>query len=193
MKHTFLMAASIDGEEMADKIPASCQSFFNQDTAAMSSQELTFLLEGLGCQDVGFGHGTVQSILTGNLLYNAEGNPSNFSIFNFYEKLKDGSENSNTLLLHVMAKDSRTRSKEEINDSLKQVVAAPSSYVEMKDQTMIFICVSSIFSGKESLLTDYLKGFYNAIVSYASELKHKCKEDKLLPAKMLLGADQEVQ
>ena len=63
----------------------------------------------------------------------------------------------------------------------------------MKDQTMIFLCVASIFFGKESLLVDYLKGFYTAMVRYASELKYKCREDNLLPAKILLAADQELQ
>ena len=38
-----------------------------------------------------------------------------------------------------------------------------------------------------------MKGFYNAIVNYASKLKHRCKQDKLPPAKMLLAADQEIQ
>ena len=58
---------------------------------------------------------------------------------------------------------------------------------------VIFLCVATIFFGKDSLLVDYLKGFYNAIVNHASELKYKCREDKLLPAKMLLAADQELQ
>ena len=88
--------------------------FFNQDSAALSEQQLSFLLQEEGYQDVAFAHGTVQAILAGNLLYNCPGRPSNFSIFNFYEKLKDGSENANTVLVHIMSKDGKTRSKEEI-------------------------------------------------------------------------------
>ena len=114
VKHQFLMAASEDGEMIAQDLPESCKSFFNQDSAALLDQELSFQLENLGAQDISFGHGTVQAILAGNLLYNSPTNPSNLSIFCIFEKIHDGSEKPNRLLLHVMEKDRRTRSKDEI-------------------------------------------------------------------------------
>ena len=144
VRHQFLMAASTDGEDKASELPKSCKNFFDQDSAALSDQELSFQLENLGAQDISFGHGTIQAILAGNLLYNAPLNPSNLSLFCFYEKIQDGSDQTNRLLLHVMAKDGRTRSKDEIQKSLKQVVVTPTNYTEMKDQLSIFVFVTGI-------------------------------------------------
>ena len=101
--HTFPIAASETGEEKAEEIPDSCRSFYNQDSVALSEQQFPFLLRALGLPDVSFAHGTMQSILAGNLLHNAPGSPSNLSIFSFYERLKDGPETENRLLLHGMA------------------------------------------------------------------------------------------
>ena len=61
------MASSTDGESMADDLVDSCKEFFNQDSAALSDQELSLQLEGLGAYDVSFGRGTVQSILIGGI------------------------------------------------------------------------------------------------------------------------------
>ena len=90
--HQYLMVSSVDGEQKAADLVDSCKSFFNQDSAALSDQELAFQLENLGCQDVSFSHGTVQSLLSGHLLYNTRMCPSNLSIFCFFEKLEDGEE-----------------------------------------------------------------------------------------------------
>ena len=95
VRHQFLMAASVDGEEKASELPKSCKDFFDQDSAALSDQELSFQLENLGAQDISFGHGTIQAILAGNLLYNAPLHPSNLSLFCFYEKIQDGSDKTN--------------------------------------------------------------------------------------------------
>ena len=63
------MTASTDGKEMAQDIPDSCKAFFGQDSTPLSDQELTKRLEAMElCQDVNYGHGTVQAILAGILL-----------------------------------------------------------------------------------------------------------------------------
>ena len=154
---------------------------------------MSFQLENLGAQDISFGHGTVQAILAGNLLYNAPMNPSNLSIFCFFEKIQDGSEKANRLLLHVMAKDGRTRSKDEIQKSLKQVVVAPTNYTEMKDQLSIFVFVMGILFGTKSFLPLSLRALHATMLKYSSELKHKINSDKLLPTKILFAVDQELQ
>ena len=107
----------------------------------------------MGCQDISFGHGTIQSFLAGILQYNAPGCPSNLSIFGFFEKLRDGSKNKNKLLLWVMQKDGKQDQKRIcIQKPLKQVVVAPSSYNDTKDQLSINIRLLSILFGKNSLL-----------------------------------------
>ena len=106
----------------------------------------------MGCQDVSFGQGTIQLLLAGLLQYNAPGRPSYLSIFCFFEKLRDRSENEEMVLLWVVQKDGKTRSQEDIQKSLKQVVVAPSKYNDTKDQMRIFICVLFVLFGKKSLL-----------------------------------------
>ena len=187
------MAASVDGEEKASDLPKSCKDFFDQDSAALSDQELSFQLENLGAQDISFGHGTVQAILAGNLLYNAPLYPSNLSLFCFYEKIQDGSDKTNRLLLHVMAKDGRPRSKDEIQKSLKQVVVTPTNYTEMKDQLSIFVLVTGILFGAKSFLPLSLRDLHATMLKYSSELKHKMHSDNLLPTKILFAVDQELQ
>ena len=81
VRHQFLMAASTDGEEPAEELPKSCKDFYNQESAPLSSQELVEQLGVMGCQDVGFGQGTIQSLLAGLLQYNAPESPSNLSVF----------------------------------------------------------------------------------------------------------------
>ena len=186
VQHTFLMDASENGEEKAAEIPDSCKSFYNQHSVALSEQRLSFLLRALGLPDVSFVHGTIQSILAGNLLHSAPGSPSNFSVFSFYERLKDGSETENRLLLHVMARDGKKRSSDEIQKSKKQVVVAPTNFTEMKEQLVIFINVSKILFGNESVLPTSLREFYVALVSNTSKLKYKCNDDKFLPTKMFI-------
>ena len=70
---------------------------------------------------------------------------------------------------------------------------APSNYTQMKDQLMIFREVTKIFFGSESKLPESLKEVCKVIVSNASCLKYKCKDDKLLPAKIFFGIDEEIQ
>ena len=147
MLHQYLMASSVDDEQKAADLVDSCRSFFNQDSAALPDQELAFQLENLSAQDVSFSHGTVQFLLLAHLLYNAPMCLSNLSIFCFFEKLEDGEEKSNRILLWVMGKEGRTTSKDKIQNSLKQVVATPRDYSEMKNQTLIFMFVTQIFFG----------------------------------------------
>ena len=75
------MAVSTDGKEMVQNIPDSCKAFFDQDFTPLSDKELARRLEAMELrQNVNYGHGTVQAILAGILLYNAPGQPSNLSI-----------------------------------------------------------------------------------------------------------------
>ena len=92
-----------------------------------------------------------------------------------------------------MAKDGKTRSQEAISKSLKQVVVAPATLSEMKEQLAIFVGISNIFMGRDSLLSQGLKDFYRYINKKASVLRYKIRTDKLLPAKILFATDEEVQ
>ena len=48
VRKQFLMAVLEDGEEPVEELPNSCKAFFNQESAPLSSQEVTEQLEVMG-------------------------------------------------------------------------------------------------------------------------------------------------
>ena len=110
-----LNASSTDRDGAAKEITAACCYFSNQETAGLADQELLVLFRKLGFPDVGFAHGVGQEIFSGRFLYHEPGCPNNFSIFCFYEKLRDALDNKRRLLIHLKSKDGKDKSNEEIN------------------------------------------------------------------------------
>ena len=96
-----LNASSTDGNKAAKDITSVCRSFFNQEKAGLADQKLSVLFRELGFQDVGFAHGFVQVFVSGHFLYHEPGCTNNFSIFCFYEKLRDALDNKRRLLMHL--------------------------------------------------------------------------------------------
>ena len=117
-------------------------------------------------------------------MYNAPMCPSNLSIFYFSEKLEDGEDKSNRVLLWVMGREGRIRSKNEINESLRQVVVNPRDYGEMKKQLVIFIFVTQILFGVNSVLPLSLKTLHNAMLKYSSELKQNSRQTRFFQQKL---------
>ena len=109
----------------------------------------------MGFPDVGFSHGVVQAFLSGHFLYHEPGCPNNFSIFCFHEKLRDALE----FLMHLKSKDGKAKSNEEINESLRRVVVAPTNFTKMKKQIKIFGGLNQIFLGKEAKTTEGIWDF----------------------------------
>ena len=99
--NVFLNASSTDGDRAAKEITSACRYFFNQDTAGLADQQLLVLFRELGFLDVGFAHGVVQVFLSGHFLYHEPVCPNNFSMFCFYEKLRDALDNKRCLLMHL--------------------------------------------------------------------------------------------
>ena len=120
-----LYASSTDRDSAAKEITDTCRYFFNQDTAGLADQQLLVLFRELCFPDFFFAHEVVQASLSGNILYHKPGYPNNFSIFFFYEKLGDNLDNKKRLLMHMKSKDGKSKSNEEINESLLQVVVFP--------------------------------------------------------------------
>ena len=104
-----LISSSKDGDRAATKVSPSCLSFFKQETVGLSDQQLMVLFIEMGIPDVGFAHGVVQAFLSGKFLYFEPGCPNNFSIFCFYEKLQDRFDNERRLLMHLKAKDRKSK------------------------------------------------------------------------------------
>ena len=160
--------------------------FFNQDTAGLANQQLLALFRELGFPDVGFAHGVVQAFLRGHSLYHEPGCPNNFSIFCFYEKLRDAFDNKRRLLINLKSKYGKSKINEEINESLRQVVVAPSNFTKIKEQIKKIGGINQMFLGKEAKTTEGTWDFYKLIKKNESALKHKCNDDNLLKKKFIL-------
>ena len=143
-----LNASSTDGDRAANDITDACRSFFNQGTRGLNDQQLSVLFRELGFPDVGFAHGVVQAFLSWHFLYHEPGCPKNFSIFYLYDKLCDFLDNKRRLLMHLKSKDRKAKINEEINESLRQVVVAPSNFTKIEEQIKIFGGLNQIVLGK---------------------------------------------
>ena len=174
-----LHASSIDGGRAAKEITSVCRSFFNQETAGLDDQQFLVLFRYLGFQDVGSAHGFVQAFLSRYFLYHEPGCPNNFSIFCFYEKLRDALDNKRRLLMHLKSKYGKAKGYEEINDSLRQVVVVPSNFTKIKERIKIFGGLNQMFFGKEAKTTEAIWDFYKLIKKNESALKHKCNDDDM--------------
>ena len=192
VKEFILNAASTDGEFAAKEVPESCSAVFNQDSASMSEREILVRLRQAGCPNVGFAHGTTQALLTGQFLYFEPGFPSNFSMFSFYKKLVDAHDCKKRMLLHIHSKDGKSKSNDEINESLKQVVVVPASITQLVDQVEIFSKVIHIFFGNDKSYRAFVK-LGKRIVREESELLHAAATDSKLPAKIAYAADKRNQ
>ena len=126
-------------------------------------------------------------------MYHEPGCPNNFSIFCFYEKLRDALDNKRRLLMHLKSKDGKAKSNEEINESLLQVVVAPSNFTKMKEQIKIFGGLNQIFLGKEAKNTKGIWDFYKLIKKNESALKQKYNNDNLLRKKVCISMCSKLQ
>ena len=148
-----LMASSTDGYRAATKVSPSCLSFFKQETAGLANQQVLVVFREMGFPYVGFAHVVVQAFLCGKLLYFEPGYPNNLSIFCFYEKLQDRFDNERCLLMHLKAKDGKSKTNEEITKYLRQVVGAFSGFTKMKEHIKIFAGLNQIFLGQQAMST----------------------------------------
>ena len=192
-RNMILNAASECGDRIAEAVPDSCQAFFDQETLGLAEQQLHIQFREFGLSDVGFASGVVQAFLSGRLLYFEPGIPNNFSCFTFKEKLSCKYDGERSLILHLREKDGKVRTNEEINESLQQVVTAPTNYTQMVEQMQIFTVLNKIFVGANGKSTRGLGDLVKRMKRNASTLKHMISSDPTYPAQICLSVDKRVQ
>ena len=159
----------------------SCKKFYKCETAGLAEQELYEQFKALKMPEVDFAHGTVQAILSGYILYNVGGSPSNLSAFCFCEQNPVQSEGpSDGLILHLVATQGRGRTIEEINSSTKQKTEAPTTFEDLTSRVKFLAGACSILFGKGSTLVIQLTKFRQDLKDNKVALKARIVEDKLL-------------
>ena len=189
-----LMAASIDGDQAANELPATCLSFFNKETEGLADQELRFQFEALGFQDVHFAHSFISNARIGNLQYAHEGLPSNFSIFSFFESLlHETSRGGQQLLLHLMESHCQGLSEAAIKKMTKQVIKIPTDYNGMEAHLEFFGAALEIFFGPNAEPTKGVKSFSNALRAKRAIIKSMMASRASLAAEILYALDLRFQ
>ena len=85
------------------------------------------------------------------------------------------------------------RSTEEITESLKQVVKAPQTISQLKDQLEMFIALNKIFFGEKGKSAKALTRFLKSIKSNESELLHISRDNFKMPVMMACAMDRNFQ
>jgi hypothetical protein len=187
-------AAATDPHDEDSDIAQSCIRVINSDNAGLAQFELTHQFKALKIEDVGFAAGTVQALYLGEFLYANSSTPSNFTVFAFFEQEPNArSQKEDYLVCHLIQEQGQKKSLDKIKASLKQTVHVPKDFDGMGNQLNLFAAASSIFFGKESILTASLDQLILLIGQNKKDLRDQIAIDEFFAAKFLLAVDRRVQ
>jgi hypothetical protein len=171
------------------EIAPSCLRLLNAENAGLAQCKLIHQFKSLKIEDVGFAAGMVQALYLGEFLYADSSSPSNFTVFAFFEQEPNAkSMKEDYLICHLIQEVGQKKSLDEIKASLKQTV-----HVRMGNQLQIFAAASSIFFGKESMLTTSLDQLVLLVGRNKKNLRDQIAIDKFFAAKFMLAVDRRVQ
>lgn len=187
-------AAASDRNHEDSEIAPSCMRFINAENAGLAQCELIHQFKTLKFEDVGFAAGTVQALYLGEFLYADSSSPSNFTVFAFFEQEPNAkSMKEDYLICHLIQEQGQKKSIDEIKASLKQTVHVPKDFNSMGNQLQIFAAASSIFFGKESMLTESLDQLVLLVGRNKKNLRDQIAIDEFFAAKFMLAVDRRVQ
>jgi hypothetical protein len=120
-----LNSASINSNSPTKEFPESYLRIINSTTARMADRELRLL-------DAGFTHGLATSLYMGDIMQNTRTTPSNLSPFTIFELDPLSSmQTAQFLHLHLLSKNTKGKSLDEIKASQIQEIKAPGTFKEL--------------------------------------------------------------
>ena len=127
--------------------------------------ELHHQFDAKGFHNMGFTEGTVLAIWSGLLKRSNPSAPSNCTPFAFRELQPANMNQKSRSLICTMInqKGSLAQNAEKIKTKAKQDMAAPEDYIEMIFQLQVFVALSKILFGEESIAASKLKKFIRLI------------------------------
>jgi hypothetical protein len=142
------MAASDDGETMADEIAISASLFFNCSTIGAAEQELQTQLETMGLGWAGFASGLTTSMYMAHIFWANLIEPKNFSAFFCYRRqANDQDHTGRFIVLHLQERLGKAKSLDEIKASMKQTLTVPKDFHQMLDGLRIFTGLNAVLDG----------------------------------------------
>ena len=188
------MASATDSDTTPLDITPSCATFLDCKTMGLADVELQEQFAHLKLRGVGFAQGTAQALYSGSFLYYQECTPSNFTGFGFYQQNPHkGDLRERAILLHIMSKEGRGKSWDEVRSSMKQAVRTPMSVQELLTQLSYLRGASCIFFGTGSLISDRISSLESAIENHKLSFELQTSNDNSFPTKFLYAIDTKVQ
>jgi hypothetical protein len=189
-----LNAASTDSNSPAKEIPASYLCIINSDTALMADKELQSQMSELGHADAGFAHGLASSLFVGNILWNNCTTLSNLSPFTIFElDPLLTTQMARCLHLHLLSKNTKGKSLDEIKASQIQEVKVPTTFEELHQTLLFYSGITSILFGPCSVLVAGVKSFATAIQTKKIIFKGRIITDSNLPTKISYAMEIRIQ
>jgi hypothetical protein len=130
----------------------TCKRFINATSKGIAEQKLCIQFRQMGLGEMAYATGLILNLYNGRFLYAIRNNPSNFSCFSVHKgsNVDEEEQHSRQLLLHLIEKEGKGRSVEELKALNKQILKAPSSYCDMVLQFNYFRGLCQMFFGQFS-------------------------------------------
>lgn len=192
IKQLILFASAEEADAVPDEILDSCKRVFNADTITNAEQELTLQFSNMGMQDANFAPSFVTSLYSGKFMWSKNFTPSNFSPFMIFEAepLLAPDQSQRHLILHL--EDTTGKNSEDITQSGKLTVKAPTKFHEMFHQLKFFRGACVIIFGASSIAASSL----HALIQLVDNSKHIFKSHEIdieFMSKFLLAVDKRFQ
>ena len=187
-----IASATPDNYDIGE-ICESASRIFNMDTVGRAEQEYRHQFDALGIKNVNFSLGLITALHAGVFQWTGT-SPNNFSFFtHFVMQTIDLEDRSRHMFLHLVTKEGKGKTMDEITADMKQVVVVPASFDELLKQLSIFHAACKIWFGTGSFLDVAFTDLLDEVKENEDEFDIEIKCDKKFTAKFLFTIDKKVQ
>lgn len=184
--------ASAPDAEAAPNVPEdTCERFINATSQGIAEQELCIQFRQMGLGEMAYATGLILNLYNGRFLYAIRNNPSNFSCFSVHEgnNVDEEEQQSRQLLLHLIEKEGKGRSVEELKALNKQILKAPSSYRDMVLQFNYFRGLCQMFFGQYSWACQAMISLIETLEKNKNSFQARARSDPVFCSKFMYAVD----
>jgi hypothetical protein len=186
--------ASAPDAEAAPNVPEdTCERFINATSQGIAEQELCIQFRQMGLGEMAYATGLILNLYNGRFLYAIRNSPSNFSCFSVHEgsNIDEEEQQSRQLLLHLIEKEGKGRSVEELKALNKQILKAPSSYHDMVLQFNYPFC--QMFFGQFSWACQAMISLIETLEKNKNSFQARARSDPLFCSKFMYAVNLRYQ
>jgi hypothetical protein len=191
----FLLFASVENANIVPTdINEGCKCFINAESEGLADQELNIQFQTRNLPDVAFSMGFTQALYGGRFRWADQSTPSEFSPFLMYEvePIQAAEQQNRHFVLHIILTQGKGRTLDEIKSSSKQIVKAPTTYLEMLSQLKFFAGACDLFFGEHSTATTSI----NTLIIFVKKYKQTFRANEIqeeFVSQFLFAVDKRMQ